>query len=110
MNDNSILLDRLAGGLILFFENYELQKKNNRIKPSYFLNDIEYEYLNSHINELSIYFKNFVSLEDYISFIVCHSNSINDLPHSLKELTEIFEPRFFRQYPEYIASTYFVKN
>ena len=102
MDAIDVLFDRLAGGLMLFVDNYFLSKasydENTRFKiqPSY---NVDYEISEEIIKELE------KSCEGGIDEIWYHyissCRNINDLPDYLQKLTILYLPKFFKQYPQY---------
>lgn len=101
MTNKEVILDRLAGGLMLYVENYTLAKnKNNRNKlklgPSY---AVDYEIAPEVLELLQESCKGSVSEVWYHQISGCQD--INELPEYLKNLVIQYLPRFFEEYPEY---------
>lgn len=103
MTDEDILWDRLAGTILIYVENYAMQKKIDErektgkkgysdelpfLKPSY---PVDYEIENV---------EQFRDDEPWALEISKYQN-INDLPGSLKKLVIGYLPRFFKDFPEY---------
>ena len=101
MKNNSVIFDRLSGGLCLFIENYQLQKKGGKIKPSYELSDKELNYLDNHLIEIEEFKGKAYNSKDGYIYQICTCENIKDLPTKIYSLIKCFLPRFLKQFPEY---------
>lgn len=101
MIDKNVVFDRLSGGLCLYIENYQFQKNNGKIKPSYELSDKELNYLDNHLEEIKLFKENAYNLKNGYIYQIFNCDNIKDLPKEVYSLIKCFLPRFLNQFPEY---------
>ena len=90
--DYAVLWDRLAGGLLVYVENYLLAKAGGKMKPSY---PVDYEVANAEklLSDRTI--------DDFFAYKVVECRDVNLLPEDLKKLVLQYLPKFYDTYPEY---------
>lgn len=97
-----VLFDRLAGGLMLYVENYYLHKSQNKILPSY---KVDYEISKDIISEIEKSTQS-NNIDEIWYHKISGCKNINELPDYLKELITQYLPKFFKEYPQYKNSEY----
>ena len=102
MDKTNVLFDRLAGGLILYVDNYYLHKAKGKILPSY---KVDYKISKDIITQIE---KSLTSgnMDDIWYHKISKCKSVKELPDYLKELTAQYLPKFFDEYPQYKSSKY----
>ena len=97
MDENNVLFDRLAGGLLIYVENYLLHNSKGKILPSY---AVDYEIPQDIISEIE---KSTLSnnKDDIWYLKVSGCKNINELPMYLQNLIIQYMPKFLEQYPQY---------
>lgn len=87
-----VLWDRLAGGLLIYVQNYLLAKSGGKIKPSY---AVDYEVANADKLFLD------QTVDSFFAHKIAECRDVNSLPEDLKTLVFQYLPRFYEMYPEY---------
>ena len=96
MDENDVLFDRLAGGVLEYVKNYYLSKIQSFVTPSY---DVDYEVSQEILFEIEKSIKK--NIDDIWYHQISNCKNINDLPYYLQSLIIQYLPRFLKQYPQY---------